>query len=591
MTPAPALTPSPSPIQDALQRVQALSPAERAALERAVTENPALALWAPLPGPQTRAFFSTADELFYGGAASGGKSALVVGLALLSHRRTLIIRRESTQLRGIVDEIASILGTRDGLNRQEGVWRIPESRALYPGQTIEFGGVPNPGDEERHQGIPHDLLAFDEATQLPEYVIDYLSTWNRTSTPEQRCRIILTSNPPTPSTQYSSGRSSQGGAWIVRRYAPWLDPDYARSNPLGLPKAAPGELRYYVTLDGREQEWPDPLPFEHKDSRTGRPEIVTPKSRTFIQALPTDNPFTGPAYLATLQKLPEPLRSALLYGDFAVSLSDRPLQLIPSDWVRQAQARHRATPAQGAPGYPPSVSPMTALGADIARGGVDSTVLCARYGPWFAPFEILAREQTADGPGAAAAIFRRLSTATAATAIAVIDANGVGASAYDALRALVDPSRVRAHVGSEGTDARDESGMLGFVNRRSAVYWALREALDPKHARGYALALPDDPELTEELLTLTYEEVSGRIKVMPKKDHARLIGRSPDKADALTLAFSVRDEDSPDALDATERRAERVRAGLASQGRDPLSRRSPTGARWSDKTLPYPTRW
>jgi hypothetical protein len=46
--------------------------------------------------------------------------------------------------------------------------------------------VPNPGDEERHQGIPHDLLAFDEVTQMPEYIIDYLSSWNRTTDPEQR---------------------------------------------------------------------------------------------------------------------------------------------------------------------------------------------------------------------------------------------------------------------------------------------------------------------------------------------------------------------------------------------------------------------
>ena len=31
--------------------------------------------WVPNPGPQTEAYFSEADELFYGGGAGGGKSA------------------------------------------------------------------------------------------------------------------------------------------------------------------------------------------------------------------------------------------------------------------------------------------------------------------------------------------------------------------------------------------------------------------------------------------------------------------------------------------------------------------------------------
>jgi len=30
-------------------------------------------VWVPFPGPQTMAYHSTADELFYGGGAGGGK--------------------------------------------------------------------------------------------------------------------------------------------------------------------------------------------------------------------------------------------------------------------------------------------------------------------------------------------------------------------------------------------------------------------------------------------------------------------------------------------------------------------------------------
>jgi hypothetical protein len=39
-------------------------------------------LWKPLPGPQTAGFESPADILGFGGQAGGGKSALLLGLAL-----------------------------------------------------------------------------------------------------------------------------------------------------------------------------------------------------------------------------------------------------------------------------------------------------------------------------------------------------------------------------------------------------------------------------------------------------------------------------------------------------------------------------
>ena len=87
--------------------------------------------------------------------------------------------------------------------------------------------------------------------------------------------------------------------------------------------------------------------------------MIHPRSRTFIPALPTDNPYLGEDYIATLQKHPEPLRSALLYGDFSVSLSDRPMQLLPSAWLRAATQRHR-TIQDEASGRAPATRPTVA---------------------------------------------------------------------------------------------------------------------------------------------------------------------------------------------------------------------------------------
>jgi hypothetical protein len=426
---------------------------------------------------------------------------------------------------------------------------------------IEFGGVPNPGDEEAHQGIPHDLLAFDEATQLPEYVIDYLSTWNRTTTKGQRTRVVLTSNPPTPSTQYRSS-SASSGLWLIRRYAPWLDPQYRDTLSLG--PASPGELRYFVTLDGKEREHPDGLPFIHipdpldLDTRTGRPreEIVTPKSRTFISARVTDNPYLASTdYVSQLQKLPEPYRSAMLYGDFSVSLSDQPKQLFPADWVRAATARH--TQLSGTPAA--TNAPLTALGVDVARSGADSTVIFPRRQSFFDLPVLVPASKSRTGPEVASEVLKLRHPET----VVVVDANGVGASVYDHLVkvANLDGAECVGYVGSTRSTRRDASNRLGFTNKRSEAYWHLREMLDPSSP--YKIAIPPDEELLQELYTHTWDEQSGKLAILTKDRVIKALGRSPDKADALVMAATVRDEEAPhlqDVYTARDKRLEDARA-------------------------------
>src|SRR5215216_3182410 len=81
------------------------------------------ARWRPNPGPQTDAYESLADVLLYGGAAGGGKTDLVVGLALTRHERSVIFRRAFVDLRAVEDRMIEILGTRDGYNGNDMVLR------------------------------------------------------------------------------------------------------------------------------------------------------------------------------------------------------------------------------------------------------------------------------------------------------------------------------------------------------------------------------------------------------------------------------------------------------------------------------------
>lgn len=106
---------------------------------------------------------ATADRL-------GGKSDLAIGKALMRHHEVLIMRREATQLKGILRRMEQLLGSRDGYNGQDRRWSKAGPREV----DIGFCSRPNLGDETKHQGNPHDLLVLDEATNFLESQVNFL---------------------------------------------------------------------------------------------------------------------------------------------------------------------------------------------------------------------------------------------------------------------------------------------------------------------------------------------------------------------------------------------------------------------------------
>lgn len=447
--------------------------------------------WSPLDGPQRMAYESTADIIGYGGAAGGGKTDLACGKSLTQHQKVLVLRREATQLTGIIDRFQELIGSRDGYNGSDRIWRLS-------GKQIEFGSTPNVDDWNKYQGRPHDLVIFDEAANFLESQVRALLGWLRSVDPKQRCQALLTFNPPT----------SAEGRWITAFFAPWLDSKHP--NP-----ARPGELRYFAMIDGKEVEVLDAEPFDHGTDR------ITPMSRTFIPSRISDNPYLmGTGYMSTLQALPEPLRSQMLHGDFNAGIEDDPWQVIPTAWVEAAQARWKK---------PDKLAPMESLGCDVARGGRDQTILARRHGMWFDVPQVYPGTATPDGPTVAGLCI----AAKRDDAVIHIDVIGVGSSPYDFLN---DARQQVVGVNvSEAATATDQSGRLRFKNLRSQLWWKFREALDPSNNTG--ICLPPDPRLLADLCAPTWELTGSTIYVASREQILAKIGRSPDYGSAYILAM------------------------------------------------------
>jgi hypothetical protein len=348
------------------------------------------------------------------------------------------------------------------------------------------------------------LHGFDELTEFSETQFRFVTGWNRSAIPGQHAQVVCTFNPPL----------TEDGVWVLRFFGPWLDPDYDG------PKAAPGELVWFVTdRDGKDREvgrGPD-RPFLYPLA----------KSRTFIPATLHDNPYlVRSGYEATLQALPEPMRSILLGNAPPVGSTDHPWQIIPAAWIVAAQARWRP----GTPGV------QTSAGMDVARGGADRTIVARLYGAWLAPLQVVPGVETPTGPDAARLI---LPDVTASIPVG-IDVIGIGASAYDSARSLghttvAGINNAAAAKSGDGTVYTDRTGRLRFRNIRALAYWKAREALDPNG--DILLALPPDDELAKELRIPRWSLTPYGVQVESKQDIIERLGRSPDKADALTIAL------------------------------------------------------
>lgn len=479
-----------------------MSAEDKAELDRTIA--PELSQkWIPTPGPQTDAFFSDADLLLYGGAAGGGKTDLLCGLALTAHRRTVIFRRQANDLDGFWDRLLELSPENERADS------VKKRVVTHDSRLIECGHLENPGSERSWQGRPHDLVGFDEGAQLTAYKVNFVLGWLRSAS-GHRCRAVIASNPPL----------GGDGQWLVEWFAPWLDPAF-------MDRAEPGEIRWAVTVgDANEIRtvWVD-APGKHMVEGVEYEAL----SRTFIPSKLDDNPYLKDTnYRAQINAMPEPLRSQLLHGDFLAGRKDDPYQVIPTEWVLLAQDRWRKN-ADKPRGQ------MLHMGVDVAQGGADATTLAPLYG---VRFDNIVREKgkdTPDGPSIAQLILNHRRNDCGVT----IDlTGGWGGSARDHLKTHHEIT-AEAFVASGGSTARTKDGKLEFLNLRAESWWKLREELDPSSET--MIELPPDPRLQAQLTAPTWKLRGTRIIVESKDDIRARLGSSTDEADAVIMCWFHRD--------------------------------------------------
>lgn len=522
-------------IDDLVGRLTDLPVEERAeALElgRHATEG---MIWVPNTGPQTAAYLSPADELLYGGEAGGGKTDLLLGVAINEHDVSQVFRLQHNDRVAIVRRLAQIwtgedhldeAATPPGYNGSNHIWQAPVACGIHGLRPIiEFGAMSEAGAWKHYQGRPASAKLWDELTQFQQAGFTTVNSWLRTVRPGIRKRVIGATNPPT----------SADGLWVVDYWAPWLDENHP--NP-----AADGELRYFAVIDGHEQEVDASWRGVSKDGL-----VLFPVSRTFIRSTLADNPdLVDTDYASRLAAIRDPvLRAALAEGKFRASFTDAEFQVIPTDWVIAAQDRWVKRKADFDAGIA-EMGPMEAIGVDcsgsvqVAEGesGGARMVMAPRHGTFFDELRQPAvGSDMRDPRQAAAALFFWVRD----DAQANIDNTGGWGSG---LGSILDSNRhpyVLCNFAA-GSKERTRDGE-NYENNRAAYYWGLREALDPVF--GDNIALPPGRGLLQELTAPRFKKKrldrGVSILLEKKEDIEKRIGRSPDEADAVVLAWAERD--------------------------------------------------
>lgn len=253
----------------------------------------------PQPGKQEQFLSSSADIVFYGGAAGGGKTyaALIEPLRHINNKNfsCIIFRRTSPQITtpgGLWDtalEMYTALGAKD--------IRSPNRYFRFPsGAKIVMNHLQYDKTVYDYQGAQIPLIEFEELTHFSWKQFTYMLTRNRSATAGIKPYIRATCNPDPDS-------------WVAD-FIKW----YIDQNTGYAIQERGGVVRWFIILND-EPIWAD-NPDELFDKYG-----IEPKSFTFIPSSVYDNKIlldNNREYLANLKAQDEVTKEQLLNGNWKI---------------------------------------------------------------------------------------------------------------------------------------------------------------------------------------------------------------------------------------------------------------------------------
>ena len=193
-----------------------MNPATRVA--PTATARPRQVHWEPQPGPQEMLLSCPIEDIGFGGARGGGKTAGMLGDFLLHERRYgryargLFLRRSYPELDEVIRQADLILLG----------WKKVTEGPTYTAPSsavLSFRALQRDSDAEKFQGHAYTWIGIDEATHWPSpEPLDKLRACLRSSQAQIRKRIVWTANP-----------GGAGHNWFKARYvdpAPPCTPFY-----------------------------------------------------------------------------------------------------------------------------------------------------------------------------------------------------------------------------------------------------------------------------------------------------------------------------------------------------------------------------
>lgn len=356
---------------------------------------------------------------------------------------------------------------------------LPKSPELHIIQDEWYAAGLSTNDPDRFQGFheEHILVVADEAAGVAEDIFEAIEG----VLTSKGARLLLLGNP-----------TSIGGTF----YNAFKDPAFSKIHVSAFD--TPNFTAFGITEDDIESgEW---------RAKIGGANLPFPKLIT---------PSWAAGRLQSWGKGSIPYE-ARVKGNFPAQGDDT---LIPLNWIELAMARWHEMPDGGQP---------VEIGVDVARYGSDKTVIAVRHGPKIQPLRAHAQKSLTETAGLV-----KLAAESEGTRAVKVDEIGIGGGVVD----ILEENRTGcAGVNVAGRPSDPEK----FANLRAELWWNVRERLDPDISRNpEPIGLPPDDDLMGELAVVRYKINSrGQVQIESKEDMKKRLGKSPDRADAVVLAFA-----------------------------------------------------